>query len=243
MRSHPGFRAVVSPLVAITLTALPADLATAQSCPATPDNEASGDSHFNGNVCRDDLISKYWNDFDFDKTDWQGYGYEDVCNIDLPLARTFNAIWVLQNAAAAGRGGTLLYDGYDFVADNVDELDAVCDEDFIAHTQWGLADNYTQLSRHFFFSGDITPPERASTLVHEGRHAQWVGHDGDADCKRQRSCDSRWDYFGANTYQVIWLWWYIEEGQHSTPALKAAAREKANYVLSQGFVDVPNFRL
>lgn len=239
---------LTSTLLVTSLAALPARTGFAESCgfPA-PDNNASGDALYGPNICSDAKIKQYWNDLDFDEGDWdEGFGYSDVCNINLPLARTFNALWVLENSAPGGRAssGNLLQTGYNFTKDNIDELDGVCHRSYYARTYHFpvIVDEKTELSYSFFY--DVSAPERAGTLVHEARHANGKGHSADDDeCPRGGSCDTHWEDWGANTYHVTWLWWFVATGVNTTPALKDLARDKANYILSAGYRTPPGFRI
>ena len=73
-------------------------------------NSTSGDSLYGPRVCDQAFINWAWEAHDFDKGDWDdGFGFDAPCDINLPLARTFNAIWALNYSAA-----DYWNDGYDF---------------------------------------------------------------------------------------------------------------------------------
>lgn len=61
-----------------------------------PDKNVSGDDLYGSRICNQSFIDWAWYSYNFDYDWWQdGWGYDDCCNTDKPLARTFNAIWAL----------------------------------------------------------------------------------------------------------------------------------------------------
>jgi hypothetical protein len=46
-------------------------------------------------------------------------------------------------------------------------------------------------------------------------------------------------YQGTNTYEVLWLWWFYLEGEKWTPLMRQQAKDHANLVLLQKFVNRP----
>src|SRR5262245_53299775 len=94
-------KAILSVLAAAALGCVPS-VVSAQVCDRTaPDLYDSGDLFvMNQWGCNSTHVNFFWDAYDFDTGDWdQGFGYPDMCNISLPLARTFNALWVLHYAA------------------------------------------------------------------------------------------------------------------------------------------------
>ncbi len=74
-----------------------------------------------------------------------------------------------------------------------------------------LRKEYILLYHSFFY--DIDSIWRASTVVHEVRHAQDGRlHLGRA-CGRRFSCDRAWSEAGSNTYEMLWLAAYFHSGQ------------------------------
>lgn len=116
-----------------------------------------------------------------------------------------------------------------------------------ATTNYGvLAKNdYIQLWQHFYYRADAV--RRASTIVHEVRHAdreREASHSG--NCLSGASCDPRWTYRGANTYQMLWLAaYYHTPSDH--PYITQARRERAeaifDFVQSRRFEVTPNWIL
>ncbi|MGH8613427.1 MAG: hypothetical protein ACREYF_15780 [Gammaproteobacteria bacterium] len=233
--------------VSLSLSAAPSFSA---SCTYDPgDMVASGDVHYvNLWGCERAFRDFFWDAYDFDKGDWdEGFGYDDSCNIEQPLARTFNALYALHYSHAdpalskGDREGPILRWGGSYAWSHIDELDARCgDGTSYAYTRWGpIIDNYTNLYLPFFY--ELSVPERAGTILHEARHADGKGHDAGSNCPRGVSCDSSWDYNGANRWQVTWLWWYRAAGVNTTEALQIRARDRGNAILRGGFKTDPGF--
>jgi hypothetical protein len=216
--------------------------------------------------CTQPWIDFYWDAYDFDKGDWDdGFGWEAACDRRRPLARTFQAIELLNYASPNEAlqtndfNGNILRWGGNYTIREFDELDARCgDGTKRAHTQWGVfVDNYTELYIPFFYNENVV--ERAGTLMHEARHADWCGHsgnDGSNKCPaKSDSCDEKYldgcsgigspSGRGADGYQVLWLWWYAFEAdaQHSSSTMKAFARDEANRILNTMFDVNPCFNI
>lgn len=209
--------------------------------PSPGDNSASGDAAF-GAMCTQASINQHWADFDFDKEDWDdGFGYHAPCDINLPLARTFNALNLLDffGTSMPPRSSNWLPWFYAFASNEIDELDGRCGSgsangcDIAATVDAAFVDNWTQLYWPFFYG--IMVPERASTIVHEARHADGVGHDGGSGCPTVGSCDSSWGYNGANMFEVLYLWWVRAEGVGLSPAIRSNARTTGNQLLGNMF--------
>jgi hypothetical protein len=217
------------------------------------DNNALGDNFYKAKICQQWLVNKWWEDFSFDKDDWDdGFGFDDPCNIAQPLARTFNALYLLlfsvSNPALSrnDRNGSFLRWAYNYSADGIDELDGRCgDDDGIrATTWWGgwiFVDYRTELYWPFFYDENVV--ERAGTIVHEARHAYGKGHDGGEGCKSGVSCDLRWESYGANYYHVMYLAWFRAAAVNTTSAMKDRARDGANYRLVNHFNIYPGFTI
>ena len=209
------------------------------SCTATvPSLVASGDQLYGQRICNQPFVNWAWDVFDFDWGDWDhGFGAEDPCNINLPLARTLNAIYCLTYSAEDYRNESydadILHWGGRFARSHIDELDACCgDGSKVAATAWGVWDNYTDLYLVYFYQRSV--PERAGTLIHESRHADGKGHD-------KGNLDSSWEYNGAWRWQVCWLSWFAATGVRTSAAMRTIARQRANTILATWFVKPPGF--
>jgi hypothetical protein len=65
-----------------------------------PDKDVSGDNLYGPRSCYQPFIDWAWPSYKFDYDWWQdGWGYDDCCNTDKPLARTFNGLWALTYSA------------------------------------------------------------------------------------------------------------------------------------------------
>lgn len=214
------------------------------SCTATPGNlDASGDRLYGPRSCWQAFIDWAWDAYDFDKSDWDdGFGWHAACDIRLPLARTFNAIFCLEYSSPDPSNESfsmpILWWGGRYARSHIDELDARCGDGtaFAATRTGGLfVDEWTRLYLGFFYNEDV--PERASTLIHEARHADaGKGHD-------RNGRDPDWAYNGANRFQIAWLAWFINQGENTSLALKTRARQAANFRLATRFATDPGFRL
>jgi hypothetical protein len=207
---------------------------------------------------RQDIINFFWEQFDFDTGDWdEGFGYEAPCDVNRPLARTFNALYALYYSSPSPPtrtddfSGNLLHYGGNYAIDNIDELDGRCGNSTTigttGSTQHGCCkDNWTQLYWPFFYGQNVAT--RAATVLHESRHAAGHSHIAETECTRLGSCDYSWDQgnwqedgVGANRYEVVWLSWFVVEGKDVGPSLKARAAERANDIIRRGFLWMPQY--
>jgi len=216
---------------------------------------ATGDATYGRLTCDQKMIDQFWNHFDFDKGDWDdGFGYHDPCNLGLPLARTFNALYLLAYSAEDYANNTSDFSGnalrwaYPYAATHTDELDAKCggfndDGSLTFATSYSgfFVNDRVQLKLPFFYR--LTVSERAGTIVHESRHQAGKGHNGSDDCPRGASCDSSWAYEGANMFQVLYLWWFAVDGTRTTTAMKDIARNRARAIHNRGFIENPGFSI
>jgi hypothetical protein len=210
-----------------------------------------------GGWCTQNWVDYFWDAYDFDSGDWdQGFGYPNACDRTRALGRTFNAIYVLNYADGPGGksrsdfSGSILHWGGNFSMREMDELDARCgDGTKRAYTTWGVGDNYTELYLPFFYNENVV--ERAATILHESRHADWCGHsgnDGSNKCSAgSDSCDESFDDGcsgfaspsgrGATGYQALWLWWFTVDADSitGTSTRKAFARDEANRIFNTMF--------
>lgn len=205
------------------------------------DSTVSGDNLYIYRTCKDAFISWVWDAYDFDKKDWDdGFGWPYSCNQHLPLGRTFNAIWCLEYSSPDPSNQShdmpILWWGGHYARSHIDELDARCgDGTPFAGTQVGPGDKWTQLYLKFFFSLDVCA--RASTLVHEARHADATKAHNSA------GQDPDWAYKGSYRWQVAWLSWFLNQCTNTSAALKVRARQHANSLLANRFATDPGFRL
>jgi hypothetical protein len=244
---------VLMTIAIVLMMAFTAAPAWADSCFYQPgDNNDSGDNFYIGSVCNQSYINQFWNHFDFDKDDWDdGFGYEAACDVNRPLARTFNALYLLAYSAedyaksTSDFSGNALRWGYPYAATHIDELDGRCgsgdkNSGPRATTYTGaFVDDRTVLKWPFFY-GEVVV-ERAGTVLHESRHAAGKSHDGGTGCPRKASCDSSWGYKGANMYQVLYDWWFYAAGTRTTSGMRNYAKLEAQRIIDQGFNTNPGY--
>jgi hypothetical protein len=213
--------------------------------PAGLNNPGTGDGSFIGGWCNQPAVDDMWHDFDFDKENWDdGYGYDAACDLNLPLARTFNALGLLGlfGQSKPDDSPNWLPWFYAYASNEIDELDGLCGKGTmtgtLATTTWGpFIDNKTELYWGYFYGQDA--PSRAGSIVHEARHAAWWNsHNGDS-CAINPSCDENWGTWRANTLEVMYLWWLRAQGNGATTQLRELARDRANGILATGFDSRP----
>lgn len=216
------------------------------------DNNDSGDNFYGAFTCDQAYIDQFWDHFDFDKGDWDdGFGWEAACDLARPLARTFNALYLLAYSAedyatsTSDFSGNALRWAYPYAATKIDELDGRCGSGSAtsgarATTYTGaFVDDRTVLKWPFFY-GEVVV-ERAGTILHESRHAAGKGHNGGSSCPRKKSCDTNWAYKGANMYQVLYLWWFYVDGTRTTTGMRNYARQEGQRIIDRGFVTNPGY--
>ncbi len=222
-----------------------------QTCTVPPhDNVADGSSHYASGLCNQARVDHWWSVFDMRESDWDsGFGYYDPCNLDLPLARTFAALYLLTYSAedyATNTGdysGNALRWGYPYTANNIGRLQALCYKPGSNPGDWaGWAyGNRVELYIPHFYGSDVV--SRAGTLLHEARHNGGKSHNGGSGCPRTVSCDTNWAYEGANMYQVLYLWWFAVDGTRTTTAIRNMARNRARSVHNRAFNTNPGFNI
>jgi hypothetical protein len=187
---------------------------------------------------------------------WGHMGREDMTTydgktleVDTPLARTYNGY---SNIVYSNLEGVDLdrsrslgdFEYYDtflkwssaFVWQKTYRINANCSRSCqsvesqscaIAKTTTGpFRNDYIDLYQTFYYGIDSV--WRASTIVHEVRHARdQVLHSGGTGCPRRSACDRSWSRAGSNTYEMLWLaayYWTAEDHPFITPARRARAQ-------------------
>ena len=115
----------------------------------------------------------------------------------------------------------------------------------IARTVSGpFRNDYIDLYQTFFY--DLDAVWRASTIVHEVRHARdRKSHDG-CVCGNVSACDFRWSSNGANTYELMWLaayYWTPEDHPFITPARRERAASLFNTRKEVMFCEKPQWQI
>jgi hypothetical protein len=112
------------------------------------DLTTTGDSLYGPRICNQPFVDYAWIAHGFNYDHWQdGWGWDDCCNVRKPLARTFNAFWLLAYSAENWEDeawtSSMLHWGQRYVREQLkryDDLRAACgDGSAIARTtgcQW-----------------------------------------------------------------------------------------------------------
>jgi hypothetical protein len=275
---------------------------------SVPDKDGSGDNLYGPRTCWQPFITYAWTVHGFNKSYWgDGWGYDDCCNTDKPLARAFNAIWLLNYSAEdydnEDWSNNILHWGRRYVREqmhSVNDLRAQCgdgsanagsqvtaackeyrDQGYNACARWDrnccdwwpcswacklitwlcvawywishwfcvvyqTVVNSVELYLPFFYTQDV--PSRAGTLVHESRHIAGRAHDayfrrGSSFGAGKWGADSSWEYQGAWMYDALYLWWFYADGRRTTPALREAAKQRANVLIDNAFTTPPGFTI
>ncbi len=214
-----------------------------------PDKAASGDNFYGASICNQVYVDYFWDTYGFqgNKTYWDdGFGWDDPCNTDQPLARAFNGCYALTYSASDYQNdaytGACLNWARRYVREHIDDLRSKCgDGTAIASYSGGTVELYLG----FFYSKNA--PGRAETLLHESRHGA-RSHDakfpaGSTFGAGKGGADSSWDYNGAWMYGALYLWWYYAQGARTTSALRQLARQRANVVIDGAFATHPGFSI
>ncbi|MGA8054175.1 MAG: hypothetical protein WCA12_10020 [Burkholderiales bacterium] len=180
------------------------------------------------------------------------FGWEDACNTSKPLARAFNACYLLTYSAQDYQNESwnspILNWGRRYVRNNIDDLRSKCgDGSAIARSFSGaFVDDRVELYLGFFYSKDV--PGRAETLLHEARHMGGKSHNanfpaGSVFGAGKSGADSSWSYEGAWMYGALYLWWFYAAGARTTSALRERARQRGNLVIDNAFATHPGFSI
>ncbi|HEY3115206.1 MAG TPA: hypothetical protein VGK54_00535 [Chloroflexota bacterium] len=220
-----------------------------------PDKDASGDNFYGQFICSQAYIDYFWSTYGFsgNKDYWDdGFGWEDPCNVDKPLARTFNSLYMLTYSA-----NDYLNDSYSspilnwarrYVRENIDDLRSLCgDGTAVASSFSGIfVDDRVELYLGMWYGQAV--PERASTFVHEARHMGDKDHNaqfppGSVFGAGNDGADSDWNYQGAWMYETLYLWWFYAAGDRTTSAMRQRARQMGNLYLDNAFATRPPYSI
>lgn len=223
--------------------------------PPIPDKNASGDNFYGSSICWQDFIDYAWSVYGFNgnKEYWDdGFGWHDCCNTNKPLARTFNACYLLTYSASDynddSYSSSCLNWARRFVREHIDDLRSKCgDDSAIARAYWGCGtDDRVELYLGYWYNKDV--PGRAETLMHEARHMSGKSHNanfpsGSIYGAGNSGADSSWDYEGAWMYAALYLWWFYAAGTRTTSAMRELARQRGNIVIDNCFATHPGYSI
>lgn len=215
-------------------------------------------------MCNQVLIDDVWRRFHMNEADWQAFGYLSPCDTRLPLARTVNALGLLNYAGTDTpdcnfENSNVLLWASCWSSNAITYLRPVCDpspSSFVASTTWWPeldADSRTDLHKLFWYGTHV--PWRASVVFHEARHADgWCVHT-DSCRAGPGACDPEFKAgcvgflasggSGAYGYSVIYDAWFAGAAQPrvTNATLKALAVADANTRLAINFEKDPCFLL
>lgn len=238
-------------ILLLWMPSVSASSTTTQTCTVPAhDNVADGTSFYLSGFCNQERVNHWWGVFNMRREDWDnGFGYEDPCNLDLPLGRTFAALYLLTYSAddyartTSDFSGNALRWAYPYTATNAGKLQSLCFKPGSSPGQWaGWAyGDRIEFYIPFFYGFDVVT--RAGTFLHESRHNGGKSHDGGTGCPRTASCDTTWGYEGSNMYEVLYLWWFGVDGTRTTTAIKNMALNRARSVHNSAFNTNPGFSI
>lgn len=206
---------------------------------------------------------------------WGDLGREDMTTfdpktfeVDTPLARTYNAYANIVYSSYEGidldrtrsLGDFGYYDTFlkwssAFVAQKTYRINGNCNRNCLSVESYGcviaktttgpVRNDYIDLYQTFYY--DIDAIWRASTILHEVRHARdQVTHSGGSGCPRNSACDRQWSQAGANTYEMLWLaayYWTDEDHPFITPGRRARAQALFETLRQSSFINTPQWDL
>jgi hypothetical protein len=219
-----------------------------------PDKSASGDNFYGPFICAQVYVDYFWTAYGFNgnKEYWDdGFGWDEACNTNQPLARTFNGCYLLTYSAEdylnESWSSPILNWGRRYVRNNIDDLRSKCGDGSAIATSFSgaLVDDRVELYLGFFYSKDV--PGRAETLLHEARHMGGKAHDANFPSGSVfgsgSGADSSWSYEGAWMYAALYLWWFFAAGARTTSAMKDRARQRGNLVIDNAFATHPGYSI
>jgi hypothetical protein len=220
-----------------------------------PNKNASGDNFYGAFICDQVYIDYFWNTYGFsgNKNYWDdGFGWDDPCNTDQPLARTFNACYLLTYSAEDyfndSWDSPILNWGRRYVRNNIDDLRSKCGDGSADAAAFSgvFVNDRVELYLGFFYGEPVV--ERAATLLHEARHMGGKSHDADFPAgsiygEGNSGADSSWDYQGAWMYEALYLWWFYAAGARTTSAMRERARQIGNRDIDNAFAKHPGFSI
>jgi hypothetical protein len=224
--------------------------------PNRPLEAWSDDTTYASVICNNEFSSENWSRYSMDEGDWDnGRGFTNFCDTTRMLGKTYIAYWLMLWSSPTppstwdDYSGNILRWGAPWATDNIDEVDGSCSWGLFGKTQYGvLVDNWTKFYLDFAYME--TPAVRASTVLHEARHAHGGsdashnGNDGSPKCASGgSSCDESYSdsWSGrANSIQVWFLDWYWIQAVNTNSFEKNWARVRGNWILDNRFDNVPN---
>lgn len=213
----------------------------------------------------DDLVNQYSKDLDLVHGDgtWNNQGLNNPYDVSRPFGRVMTAAHLMFKAVdqyydehleimdklevtrtdfRTNRSSYLpkddfFYQIYDFVRRNTRHVKFSYADDVSATTNygfWPFVQENIELKVPFFWNNAV---ERAGTIIHEARHlCNTTRHNCDS-CPNGASCDSKWEYNGANTFAATYYLMFYKKAQFATTALKNSALSNAIWITENRFCE------
>ena len=217
-----------------------------------PDKDISGDNYIFP-LMNQDHADYFWNNYGLagNSDNWSNAGFNDWNNSDLPLGRLFAGLYILTYGGNAPTSDCCLNWAAEYCREQIEDVRFSCVPGAATtrHAEGiNFVDEYMKLMIDFFYS--MSAVERAAVIFHECRHYDGVSHDAHfpswSDVYGTDSgdgqADSAWGQ-GAYCYEVSYLAEYTAFSLLGTPALRAAARLRANWCLDNCFATHPGFTI
>ena len=188
------------------------------------------------------LVTHRTTDFGMEKQFWDNaWGFNNVCDVNMPLNRTFRALELLRVSKNKNHGNNIVLNfAYDFSKESINHLRADCASNFSpAGAEFHKKSGITYIFQNGF-GGSIM--WLSATILHEARHKH-KGHNGGKGCPRKASCDSSFEYDGSNTYELLYSWWYGVAGGKSTKFTRQMALDNARRLQNTAFNKRPGFNI
>ena len=183
------------------------------------------------------------NNFGMRSKDWKnGWGFNS-CTESSPLKRTLKSLELIKISKNSSLSNNKIINYmYDRAASYTSRLRPKCSK------------NATQGAVGSFFFGTINIYAAGldedlmyltSIITHEARHAiksHNAGFDA-GECEWGGSCDTTFDYYGANAYELAYLWAYGVHSKNSTTYTRDRALQIASRTNLVAFEVSPNFNI
>ena len=168
---------------------------------SVPNKDVTGDNLYGPRSCHQPFVDWAWDVFNFNFDYWQnGWGYDDACNTDKPLARTFNGLWALTYSAEdwedeSYNHDNMLHWGGRYVREQMD----------------GAIEDYDLRA----LCGDVVATTFGSGCTSYREHVNWActeyRDDGYSACDRwDKNCCDWWPCsWGCKLFSwicVAWIW-------------------------------------
>lgn len=195
----------------------------------------------------DSLCSTMWtthaNKMGFKKKHWDdGWGFNS-CGNETPLKRALKSYELLKISKNTSLSNDIILNSmYGLAANWIGTTKPAC----ARNENDGAVGSFSGSTMKLYlvvFSTDLL--YLTSTVVHEARHKKKAHNAGNnaGDCSWEGSCDTTYEYGGANAYELAYMWWYGVKSSNSTTFTRQLALDTAQNTNVQAFQYSPNFNI